>query len=225
MTTLKTRPASLSNSWEDVKKHAKPLAFALLATLALSVIDFIVYFIVSMIFTALFGGEYSDFGALFGAVFGHVASLPIYIVACMSGMLVAIIPALYFEGGEVVSFSSAVAKIRDNFMRYLLAGIFFNVMATVGFLFCILPGIAISLTLPIYVNKIFNTNLSILEAFSASFSAVFKDQGWSFVGIQIVGSIAVGFVGVCTCLFGLLIAVPMYTFYMQNLAYNKGLVS
>ena len=138
MTTLTARPASLSSSWDDVKKHAAPLALALLVTIVLAALDTGIFYLVSSIFTALFGGEYSDVGPLVGSTFGYLARLPVYILACMSGMLINIIPALYFGSGAVVSFSSAVEKIKGNFLRYFLAGLFFNVIVTVGFVFCVL---------------------------------------------------------------------------------------
>ena len=225
MTALKMRPASLSGSWEDVKKHAAPLALSLLAVLLMIAIDYILYLIISAIFTAIFGGEYSESGILFGVIFGQIGTLPTTILAQIASVFVMIIPALYFESGDVITFSSVLDKVRKNFIRYLLAGIFFNVVTIIGFVLCVLPGIAVGLTLPVFINKITNTDMPILEAFSSSFSVVFKGQGWSFVGIQILTAISVAIFGVCTCFLGFIVAVPMSSFYLQNLAYNKGLVS
>ena len=225
MTLLKTRPASLSNSWDDVKKHVGPLALTYLATIVLSVAALIVYFVVSLIFTAIGGGQYSDIGPALGLFFGTISSLPIYALVMMISMFFYIIPDLYFERGEVVSFSLALQELRAKFARYLLAGVFFFVAYIIGMLLCLLPGIAVALTLPVYVNKIYNTNLSIPEAFSSSFSAVFTGQGWSFVGIEILGIILIQVVSLCTCGLGVVVAVPLFCFYSQNAAYNKGLVS
>ena len=225
MTMLKTRPASLSNSWDDVKKHVGPLAFTYLSTIVLSIVGLIIYFVVSLIFTAIGGGEYSDIGLALGLFFGSISALPVYILFMMISMFFYVIPALYFDRGEVISFSSALQELRSKFVRYFLAGLLFFAAYLIGLLLCLLPGFAVALTLPVYVNKIYNTNLSIPEAFSSSFSAVFKGQGWSFVGVEILGIILVQIVSLCTCGLGVIVAVPLFCFYLQNAAYNKGLVS
>ena len=225
MTALKTRPASLSNSWEDVKKHAAPLALTLLSTLILTGLTGLIFFIVASIFTAIGGGSYSDLGPTLGLFFGSISALPVYLLATMIGMLVYIIPALYFESGEVITFSSALQVLKGNILRYLLAGVAFFAAFLIGTFLCFVPGVAVMLTLPVFTNKIYNTEMSIPEALSSSFSAVFKGQGWSFVGVEILGVIAVQFISFCTCGLGMIVALPILCFYLQNVAYNKGLVS
>jgi hypothetical protein len=59
-------------------------------------------------------------------------------------------------------------------------------LATVGgLLVCLIPCIVVLLTMPVYVNKIFATEMSVLDAFASSFSAVYKsERGWAFVGFS-----------------------------------------
>jgi len=47
----------------------------------------------------------------------------------------------------------------------------------------------------------------------------------SFVGIQILVAIVALIIAICTCGLGALVVVPMLTFYIQNVAYNKGVIS
>ena len=47
----------------------------------------------------------------------------------------------------------------------------------------------------------------------------------SFLGIEILTWLLVAVVTVCTCGLGALVAVPVSTFYLQNAAYHKGLIS
>ncbi|HGY5554515.1 MAG TPA: hypothetical protein ACN46L_02735, partial [Prochlorococcus sp.] len=100
-------------------------------------------------------------------------------------------------------------------------------LATVGgLLVCLIPCIVVLLTMPVYVNKIFATEMSVLDAFASSFSAVYKsERGWAFVGIQLLVGICIVIVSLCTCGLGALIAAPVGIFYVQHTAYNKGLVS
>jgi uncharacterized membrane protein len=107
-----------------------------------------------------------------------------------------------------------------------LAGILFSAATTIGFLVCVIPGIVIALTMPVYVNRIFIGNEPILDAFSGSFQAVYRSpNGMNFVGIEILAWLLVALVSICTCGLGALVAVPVSSFYLQNAAYHKGLIS
>jgi multisubunit Na+/H+ antiporter MnhG subunit len=47
----------------------------------------------------------------------------------------------------------------------------------------------------------------------------------NFVGIEILAWLLVALVSICTCGLGALVAVPVSSFYLQNAAYHKGLIS
>ena len=223
--SLKSREASFENAWQDLVKHAPALAFTYLSIIVISIISSIVYFIVSLIFVQIGGGPYSDSGPLLGLFFGSIGSLPFYILSSLVSVLFVAIPAVYFSKEEPVSFVDAVQLLKAKSGRYVLAGILFMLAYFVGIFLCFVPGLAVLLVTPVYVNKVFNTDLSVTDAFSSSFSVVFKGEGWSFVGIQVLTGIIVAILTFCTCGLGGIIAIPMATFYLQNVAYNKGLLT
>ena len=82
----------------------------------------------------------------------------------------------------------------------MLAGLFFSLVTTIGFLLCILPGIAVALVTPVFVNRIFVTDMGIGEAFSQSFQVVYRSEnGLSFVGLEVLTGIVVGLLALVTC--------------------------
>lgn len=223
--SLKSRPATLGAAWEDLAKHGGAVALTFLSLFAVSGIAYVVFYILFSIFMTLGGGPYSDSGFVIGALFGGIGAMPPYILSCLVGVLFIAIPAVYFSKGEPVSFSEALGLLKARLGRYLIAGILFAVATSIGSVFCYVPGIAVMLTAPVFVNLIFNTDRPIMDAFAASFSAVYQGKGWSFVGAQILAGIVFMIATVCTCGLGAFVALPMLCFYLQNLAYNKGLVT
>ena len=223
--SLKARQASIGNAWEDLTKHGGAFALTYLTIIAISFFSGVLFFIISGIFTQIGGGSYSDSGPIVGLVFGQIGTLPLYLISNLVSVLFVAIPAVYFSREEPISFGAAVRILKSKPGRYLMAGILFFVAYLLGIIFCIVPGLAVLLVTPIYVNKVFNTDLPVLDAFSSSFSVVFKGEGWSFVGVQILTGIIVAISTVCTCGVGALFAMPMAAFYLQNVAYNKGLLT
>lgn len=223
--SLKSREASFNNAWQDLTKHGPALALTYLSLIVISILSAIVYSVISFIFVQVGGGPYSDSGPLLGMLAGSLGSLPLYMLSSLVGVLFIAIPSIYFSKEEPVSFGDAIQILKARPGRYLLAGVLFLFAYFVGVMLCFVPGIAVLLVTPVYVNKIFNTDLSVTAAFSSSFSVVFKGEGWSFVGAQVLVMIIASVLTVCTCGLGGLIAVPMAAFYLQNVAYNKGLLT
>ncbi len=156
---------------------------------------------------------------------GQLGQMPFTLVSNLIYILFTAVPAIYYHAGEVVTPEQAFARLLNNPLRYLLAGAFFSLVMTIGFLLCLLPGIAISFVMPVYVNRIFLTRQSIPEAFASSFQAVYRSPHWGFVGTQVLVGLLVVLSGICTCGLGLLVTVPMSSFYIQNMAYHKGILS
>ena len=94
---------------------------------------------------------------------GQIAQLPFSLITSLLSVLIVAVPALFYERGEVVTIEAAWQLVIGRFWRYLLAGVFFSVVMTIGFFLCILPGIAVALVTPVYVNRIFVTEMSIGE--------------------------------------------------------------
>jgi hypothetical protein len=141
-------------------------------------------------------------------------------------LLFVAVPAMHYASGEVITVVAAFRELLRRPGRYLLAGLLFSLVAAVGFVLCIVPGILVALVMPIYVNRIFLTDQPIPDAFAASFQAVYRSpNGGSFILIEILAWLLVALVSVCSCGLGALLAVPVSTFYLQNAAYHKGLIS
>jgi len=151
--------------------------------------------------------------------------LPFTILTSLVSVLFVAVPALYYERGEVISVQVAFAALLQRPLRYLLAGVLFTLVATLGFLFCILPGVVVALITPVYVNRIFLTDAPITDVFAASFQTLYRsEQGRTYVLLEILTWLLVLLFSVCTCGLGALLAVPVSAFYLQNAAYHKGLI-
>ena len=125
----------------------------------------------------------------------------------------------------MVTISAASQLLTGRWWRYLLAGLFFSLATTIGFLLCILPGIAVALVTPVFVNRIFVTDMGIGEAFSLSFQLVYRSEnGLSFVGLEVLTGIVVAFLALVTCGLGGFVVIPMASFFLQNVAYERGLL-
>jgi len=137
-----------------------------------------------------------------------------------------VIPALYFEKKEIITWKVPYKELKRNLKRYLLAGILFSGCLVIGFLFCILPGIVISLIGPAYTNKIACSDMPILKAFTSSFQSVFKSPNlWPYIGMQILAVLIYIIPTVCTCGIGSIVTLPLLSIYSQHLAYNKGILN
>ncbi|MEY3929319.1 MAG: hypothetical protein RLZZ516_1029 [Cyanobacteriota bacterium] len=214
---------TLNRAWEALLAHVPTLILIWIAGGVLYGLSVVV----NMVITLMGMGIATDStGTALAQILGYLASLPFAVLSSLVGVLFIAVPALYYETGEVITVQGAFAALMRRPMRYLLAGILFTLVMTLGYLFCILPGIAVALVMPVYVNRVFATDQSIVDALGASFQAVYRSpHGMSFVGIQILAGLVGGIIALCTCGLGALVVVPMLTFYIQNVAYNKGVIS
>jgi hypothetical protein len=223
---LATESPSINRAWEAFVAHVPAILLAWIAAMGISVIGTVVYFVISALLTMLSGADPNGGGTVLAMVLGQLGQLPFMVLSSFVGVLLAAIPALYYERGEVITVQAAFAALFEKPWRYLWAGVLFTVLVLVGFLFCVLPGVLILFVTPLYVNRIFNTNLSVTDAFAASVQALFRSpQGIQYLGLELLTILLVLVVSICTCGFGALLALPVSSFYLQNAAYNKGLRS
>ena len=216
---------TINKSWEAFLAHVPTILLIWIVTMALAAVSFGVYCMMALIGVGL-GGNTSDSAVALATALGQLGQLPFSILSSFVGVLFIAVPAMYYHGGETITVNAAFTALLDRPLRYLLAGFLFSLVAGIGLVLCILPGLAVLLVMPIYVNRIFLTNQSITDAFAASFQAVYRSSnGMSFLGIEILAWFLVLVVSVCTCGLGALVAVPVSTFYLQNAAYHKGLIS
>ena len=202
---------TINKAWEDFIAHIPTMLLIWIASVAVGVLGFLASLAISVT-AAWLSGNSSD--AALPSLFGIAGQFPFLIISSLLGVLFVAVPALYYNSGEVITINAAFSALLQRPLRYLLAGILFSVATTIGFLVCVIPGIVIALTMPI------------LDAFSGSFQAVYRSEnGMNFVGIEILAWLLVALVSICTCGLGALVAVPVSSFYLQNAAYHKGLIS
>lgn len=214
---------TINRAWDALLAHVPTMALIWITGGVLYGLSVVVQMVIILMGNSL---ATDGTGSLLAQILGYLASLPFTLLSSLVGVLFIAVPALYYESGEVITVQAAFAALMRRPLRYLLAGILFTVVMALGYLFCILPGIAVALVMPVYVNRVFNTEQSIVDALGASFQAVYRsNHGMSFVGIQILAGLVAFIVAVCTCGLGALVVLPMLTFYIQNVAYNKGVIS
>ena len=218
---------TLNGAWEAFVAHVPTILLIWIATAVLSGVGFAVYGLITLVGLGITGGgSAGDHAVGVAAALGQLGQLPFAVLSSLVGVLFIAVPALHYDSGDVITVQAAFAALMRRPLRYLLAGVLFTLVLTIGFLLCIVPGIVVALVMPIYVNRIFLTDQSITDAFAASFQAVYRsEQGRTFAGIEILAWLLVVVVSVCTCGLGALLAVPVSSFYLQNAAYNKGVIS
>lgn len=221
-----TEQPTLNRAWEAFLAHVPTILLIWLATAVLAALGAAVTWLILLVGYGVSGSTGSDSAVSVATVLGQLGQLPFAILSSLVGVLFVAVPAMHYASGEVITVEAAFRELLRRPGRYLLAGLLFSLVAALGFVLCIVPGILVALVMPIYVNRIFLTDQPITDAFAASFQAVYRSpNGGSFVVIEILAWLLVALVSVCSCGLGALLAVPVSTFYLQNAAYHKGLIS
>ena len=220
---------TLNKSWQAFVSNLATLAVVWLVAVAISVLGALIAFLIVQLFTLLASTSSTDAAAGvigIGSLFSNLAQFPFSIASSLVSILLTAVPAIYYETGRNLSIREAFSTLLRRPLRYFLAGLLFTVAFAIGFVLCVLPGIAVLLVMPVYVNRIFNTDDSITDALSRSFQAVYKSEhGFTFIGIQLLVGLCVLVFTFCTCFIGGLVAFPVGTFYIQNAAYRQGVIS
>ena len=226
----KESKANLQTTWEIYKSQWK--TFLILT--GFIVLVYFIYAILDSIVSLLgiapsFISDYESIGT--GAIIiSLIIRTPIYliytlVIALLTNLFM-VIPALYFENNELITWKVPYKVLIKNFKRYFLAGLLFSVCLGLGFLFCLIPGVVISLIGPAYVNKIACSNMPILKAFTSSFQSVYKSPNlWPYIGMQFLAGFIYLVPTICTCGIGSIITLPLLSIYSQHLAYNKGILN
>ena len=181
-------PPSISKAWAAFLAHIPTILLIWVVTIVIGVIGFLASLALTALGVGLSnGGAGAEASAGLAAVLGNLVQLPFSILSSLVGVLFVAVPAMHYASGEIIDTEAALRVLLHRPVRYLLAGVLFTVVAVVGFVLCILPGIAVTLVMPIYVNKVFLTDSPILDAFSSSFQAVYgSPQGRIFAGIELL---------------------------------------
>ncbi len=218
----------MTRAWEAFLAHIPTILLIWVVTIVIAAIGFVASLALAVLGVGLAnsgGGSGEAAGGLV-AMLGNLVQLPSTILSNLVGVLFVAVPAMHYASGETIGPEAAFRALMLRPGRYLLAGVLFSLVAAAGFVLCILPGIAVTLVIPIYVNKVFLTDLPITEAFPSSFQAVYgSEQGRRFAAIELVAWLLVLVVSLCTCGLASLVTVPLATFYIQNAAYHRGVLS
>ena len=226
----KESKANLATTWKIYKSHWKTF----LSLTGFLVLAYVIYIILDSVLSIVglapimyTDYEYVGTGSLVAA---YIIRTPIYliysIVTALLTTLFTVVPVLYFRNQEVITWKVPYKELRKNFKRYLLAGFLYSICLVIGYLLCVVPGIAISFIGPAYVNKIVCSDLPIVKAFSSSFQAVFKSPNlWSYIGMTILAALLYLILTVCSCGIGSIITFPLLSIYSIHLAYNKGIIN
>jgi hypothetical protein len=217
---------TINKAWEAFVAHVPTMLLIWIATAVLAGLGLAVAWLFVLFGVGLSAGSGSgDLAVSAASALGQLAQVPFSMLSSLVGVLFVAVPAMHYANGETITVQAAFAELLRRPWRYLLSGIVFSLVMTIGFVLCIVPGIVVALVMPIYVNRIFLTDQSITDAFAASFQAVYRSpHGPDFLGIEILAWVLVVVVSVCTCGLGALLAVPVSSFYLQNVAYHKGLI-
>ena len=216
-------PPSIQKAWQAFLHHIPVVLVIWVGSIVLSLLSVLAYALIVVVMSATLGNSEAAMGL--GAILAQLVQLPFSLLVSLLSVLLMAVPALYYERGEVVTISAAAQLLTGHWWRYLLAGLFFSLATTIGLLLCVLPGLAVMLVTPVYVNRIFVTDMSIGEAFSQSFQVVYRSEnGLSFVGLEVLTGIVVALLAVFTCGLGGFVVIPMASFFLQNVAYERGLL-
>ena len=214
---------SIQKAWQAFLQHIPVVLVIWVGSIVLSLLGVLAYALIVVLVSATVGT--SDAALGLGAVLAQLVQLPFTLLASLLSVLLVAVPALYYEHGEVVTIEAACQLLTRRFWRYLPAGLFFSLVTTIGFLLCILPGLAVALVTPVFVNRIFVTDMGIGEAFAQSFQVVYRSEnGLSFVGLEVLTGIVVAFLALLTCGLGGVVVIPIASFFLQNVAYERGLL-
>ena len=223
----KKEKASLEKTWIIYKSQWNTF----LSIFGVFILIYIVYAIVGFILglISLFPLAIDESGTL-TALFYYGTSIPTwffyYFLYNLLGVLFMVVPALYFDRGQRITWEEPYKLLSKKWFRFSLAGIFFLMTWTLGYFFCFIPGIMISFITPVYVNKIACTEMPIIKAFTSSFQSVYKSERVvEYIALVVLAHIIVVIPNCCTFGLGSLITHPMMQIYIFHMAYNKGILT
>ncbi len=206
-----TEAPSIAKVWQQTKANAPTFAaiWGIVLILAVS--------------SGLLSGLYGYENAYTSIQFEFI-NLPLNILGNLAGVMITAVPAIYYATNRCPGPSEIFSILTRKIGRYLLAGVLFVIAGGIGLMLCIVPGILVMLTTPLYVHYIFTTDLDLVTCLSKSFKGMFQNSGFgSFLGVSLLCGLAV-IAASLACIFPVLAVLPMTALYMQNYIHHKGLV-
>ena len=152
-------PPTIAKAWTTFLAHIPTILLIWVVTIVLTAIGFVASLALSALGVGLASsGGGGEAAASWAAVLGNLAQWPFTILSNLVGVLFVAVPAMHYASGEIIDTEAALRVLMHRPIRYLLAGVLFTVVAAFGFVLCLLPGLAVTLVMPVYVNKVFLTD-------------------------------------------------------------------
>ena len=148
--------------------------------------------------------------------------VPTTILACLVNILMTSVPAIYYTTDHCPAPGQIFSIIYRKPRRYVLAGFLFAIVTIIGLLLCIIPGILVILSTPLYVHYVFATDLSLTTCLSKTVKGTFQNFGGFFV-VSLLCGLAMS-ISMILCIFPVLAVWPMTQLYLQNYIHYKGMV-
>ena len=146
--------------------------------------------------------------------FPGVFTTPLAIVMCYY------IPCLYYKNNKVLKFYDVSHFIIKNLRRIFVAGILHMLATSIGFLLCGIPGIIVSLSTPIVISKIVNTEKGakdcVKEGISEFWKGLLSGSMRTFALVQIILLLLMTIASTITCGIGAFFAIPYTSFCLYN---------
>jgi hypothetical protein len=109
--------------------------------------------------------------------------------------------------GQRAEFENAFAGFSDQFLQLFLAGLVVGILSGVGYLFCILPGIYLSVAWLFAVPLVMDRRIDFWPAMELS-RKVISHHWWQMLFLCIL-AVLVCFLGLLVCVIGLYVALPV----------------
>ena len=227
LTIAKGDNASLGNSWKIYKAHF--LTFLIIFGLSFlvgfinSIMDFTTAFFINLLGYDAYYEDTSVVAQLISQVAVWLNPITRFFSELIF-FLYFLVPILYFNSKEVITPGKLFKAIFKKPGRYLLGGFLFGVLSYFGTLFCLIPGILIGYTYPIYLNKIATTENPVFSSLRISFQNVYKSKSlFAYVGLFTLFFVISNVLTALTCNIGGIILFPLFAIFIQHLAFNKGI--
>jgi len=211
--------AAFSYGWEKFKEHWQAVLVALIIGFVIIVVLGVIGYLIQSALTSTdackvtstnnglrFSGGCGDDGPGFFTYLFASALFQFLILLGTSILQLFVIRAtLMIMRGEPLDASKVM--LTDRLGRYLLGAIIVGILTFVGFVLCILPGIAVGIFVLFWGYFLVDKGMSPIEAITASFNLVKDNLGTVIIFwlLTILATIA----GAIVCGVGLIVAIPV----------------
>ena len=212
-----TEAPTIAKVWRQFKDNAPTFTTMWGLFFITWIMDLTLYFLL------LHGTENAGYSELAAEVLSYAGRLPTIILNSFAGVLMTAVPVLYYTTDRCPRPGEIPGILTRRPWRYLLGGLLFAVLIVMGLLLCVVPGILVMMTMPIYTHYVFTTDLDLVTCLSKSFKAMFRDFG-AYLGILLLCGLA-SLTSFLLCILPTLVVWPMTQLYLMNYLHHKGLIS